>query len=207
MENILGKRIELERTRLGLNQIELARKLNLSSSASISQYESGDRMPSDDIKLKMAEIFDCSVDYLLGKTDSRKIASSSAVVLVYGTIPAGIPMEMIEDIIDTEEIDANMLKGGKEYFGLKIKGNSMYPEYLDGDTIILEKMDNVESGTDAVVMVNGNDGTFKRIFKNENGIILQPLNPEFQPMVYTNEQIEKLPIRVIGKVVELRRKK
>ena len=207
MENILGKRIELERTRLGLNQIELARKLNLSSSASISQYESGDRMPSDDIKLKMAEIFDCSVDYLLGKTDSKKITSSSAVVLVYGTIPAGIPMEMIEDIIDTEEIDANMLKGGKEYFGLKIKGNSMYPEYLDGDTIILEKMDNVESGTDAVVMVNGNDGTFKRSFKNENGIILQPLNPEFQPMVYTNEQIEKLPIRVVGKVVELRRKK
>lgn len=154
MENILGKRIELERTRLGLNQIELARKLNLSSSASISQYESGDRMPSDDIKLKMAEIFDCSVDYLLGKTDSRKTTSSSAVVLVYGTIPAGIPMEMIEDIIDTEEIDANMLKGGKEYFGLKVKGNSMYPEYLDGDTLILEKLDDVESGSDAVVMVN-----------------------------------------------------
>jgi len=206
MENILGKRIELERTRLGLNQIELAKKLNLSSSASISQYESGDRIPSDDIKLKMAEIFGCTLDYLLGKTEVRH-NQKSAVVLIYGTIPAGIPMEMIEDIIDTEEIDADMLKGGKEYFGLKIKGNSMYPDYLDNDTIILEKVDDVESGTDAVVMVNGDDGTFKRVFKNENGIILQPLNPEFQPMVYTNEQIEKLPIRVIGKVVELRRKK
>lgn len=73
MENILGKRIELERTRLGLNQIELAKKLNLSSSASISQYESGDRVPSDDIKLKMCEIFDCTLDYLLGKTDIRNI--------------------------------------------------------------------------------------------------------------------------------------
>ena len=207
MENILGKRIELERTRLGLNQIELAKKLNLSSSASISQYESGDRLPSDDIKLKMAEIFNCSIDYLLGKTDSRKTTSSSAVVLIYGTIPAGIPMEMIEDVIDTEEIDSEMLKGGKKYFGLKIKGNSMYPEYLDGDTIILEKVDDCESGQDCVVMVNGDDGTFKRVFKNENGIILQPLNPEFQPMVYTNEQIEKLPIKIIGKVVELRRKK
>lgn len=71
MENILGKRIELERTRLGLNQIELAKKLNLSSSASISQYEKGDRVPSDDIKLKMTEIFNCSLDYLLGKTDKR----------------------------------------------------------------------------------------------------------------------------------------
>ena len=55
-------------------------------------------------------------------------------------------------------------------------------------------------------MVNGNDGTFKRIVKNENGIILQPLNPEFQPLVYTNEQINNLPIRIIGVAREIRRK-
>lgn len=83
----------------------------------------------------------------------------------------------------------------------------MMPEYLDGDTIILEKVDDCESGQDCVVMVNGQDGTFKRVFKNENGIILQPLNPTFSPMVYSNEDIEKLPIKIIGKVVELRRKK
>lgn len=71
MGNILGKRIENERIRLGLNQIELAKKLNLSSSASISQYESGERTPSDDIKLKMSELFDCTIDYLLGKSDIR----------------------------------------------------------------------------------------------------------------------------------------
>ena len=133
--------------------------------------------------------------------------SSSAVVFVYGTIPAGIPMECIEDIIDTEEISANMLKGDKQYFGLKIKGNSMYPDYLDGDTIILEKTDDCESGDECCVMINGSDGTFKKVIKNENGIILQPLNSEYQPMFYTNEQIKSLPVRIIGKVVELRRKK
>ena len=116
-------------------------------------------------------------------------------------------MECIEDVIDTEEIDADMLKGGKQYFGLKIKGDSMYPEYLDNDTIILEKVDDCESGDDCVIMVNGNDATFKRVFKNQNGIILQPLNNNYQPMIYTNEQIEDLPVRVIGKVVELRRRK
>lgn len=134
-------------------------------------------------------------------------SSSSAIVFVYGTIPAGIPVECIENVIDTEEISADMLKGNKEYFGLKVKGNSMYPEYLDGDTLILEKVDDCESGQDCVVMVNGNDGTFKRVFKNETGIILQPLNSEFQPLIYTNEQIKSLPVRVIGRVVELRRKK
>lgn len=71
MENMLGKRIELERIRIGLNQIELAKKLNLSSSASISQYESGERTPNDDIKLKMCELFDCSLDYLIGRTNLR----------------------------------------------------------------------------------------------------------------------------------------
>lgn len=71
MKNILGKRIEKERIRIGLNQIELAKRLNLSSSASISQYESGERTPGDDIKLKMCEIFSCSLDYLVGRTDIR----------------------------------------------------------------------------------------------------------------------------------------
>ncbi len=71
MENILGKRIETERIRIGLNQTELARKLDLSSSASISQYESGERTPSDDIKIKMCELFNCSLDYLLGRTNIR----------------------------------------------------------------------------------------------------------------------------------------
>lgn len=71
MKNILGKRIEIERIRIGINQIELAKRLSLSSSASISQYESGERTPSDDIKLKMCEIFNCSMDYLVGRTDIR----------------------------------------------------------------------------------------------------------------------------------------
>lgn len=199
-------RIKFLREEKGIFQKDLAELLNITTPA-INYYENEKRAIDTKTASILADYFNVSIDYLLGKTDIRTNKTNPAVVLVYGTIPAGIPMEMIEDVIDTEEIDADMLKGGKQYFGLKVKGNSMYPEYLDGDTIILEKLDDVESGTDAVVMVNGNDGTFKRVFKNENGIILQPLNPEFQPMIYTNEQIEKLPIRVIGKVVELRRKK
>ena len=83
----------------------------------------------------------------------------------------------------------------------------MNPDYLDGDTIILEKVEDCESGEDCVVMVNGNDGTFKRVIKSENGIILQSLNSSYSPMIYSNKQIETLPIKIIGKVVELRRKK
>lgn len=100
MKNILGKRIELERTRLGLNQIELARKLNLSSSASISQYEKGDRIPSDDIKLKMSEIFNCSLDYLLGKTNKRNYdLEEQEFRFAYHKEMEGLSEEEIEDAL------------------------------------------------------------------------------------------------------------
>lgn len=158
----------------------------------------------DKIEL-LARYFDIQKSDLVEEKTNK--SSRGAVVLVYGKIPAGIPMEMIEDILDTEEISADMLKGGKQYFGLKIKGDSMEPDYLDGDVIIFQKVDDCENGDDCVVMVNGNEGTFKRVFKNENGIILQPLNNKYQPMPYSNEEIEKLPVKILGVFEELRRKK
>lgn len=116
-----------------------------------------------DVAVELANAMNMSIEELLSKLNedqefiTNTSSPSSAVVMIYGTIPAGIPMECIEDIIDTEEISADMLKGGKEYFGLKIKGDSMEPDYLDGDTIILQKADNCESGDDCVVMVNGSE--------------------------------------------------
>lgn len=185
---------------------DLARDLNLPYTT-ITSWCKGEFYPRIDKIQLLANYFNIQKADLVESRNTLAHTSNSAVVFVYGTIPAGIPMECIEDIIDTEEISADMLKGGKQYFGLKIKGNSMYPDYLNGDTIILEKTDDCESGDECCVMVNGSDGTFKKVIKNENGIILQPLNSEYQPMFYTNEQIKSLPVKIIGKVVELRRKK
>ncbi len=203
----------------GMKQVELAEKTGINKSK-ISSYLSGRYKAKQDGIYALATALNINAAWLMGfDVDANlnnynethynlfKAKPKPAIVLIYGAIPAGIPMEMIENIVDTEEIDSDMLKGGKQFFGLKIKGNSMYPEYMDGDTIILEKVEDVESGSDAVIMINGNDGTFKRVFKNENGIVLQPLNSEFQPLIYSNKQIEELPVKIIGKVVELRRKK
>lgn len=211
--NRLNKAIALR----GIKPIELSEKTGIDKSK-ISSYMSGRYKAKQDGVYLLAQALNVNEIWLIGydvpmeknfdnNIQGKEKETNSAIVFVYSTIPAGIPMEHIEDIIDTEEISADMLKGGKQYFGLRIHGDSMYPEYLEGDTLILEKSEDCESGDDCVVMVNGNDGTFKRVFKNENGIILQPLNPVYSPMIYTNEQIENLPIRVMGIVVEIRRKK
>lgn len=214
----IGEIIKKYRTENDLSQRAFASRTSLSPSyintlEKIYNPKTGKPYSvTTDVALELANAMNMKIEDLLNiinKDQEFKInsTSNSAVVFVYGSIPAGIPMECIEDIIDTEEIPADMLKGGKQYFGLKVKGNSMEPDYLDGDTLILEKADDCESGDDCVVMVNGNDGTFKRVFKNENGIILQPLNPEYAPLVFTNEQIENLPVKIVGIVEEIRRKK
>lgn len=161
----LGEYLEKIRKQRNLTLRQVDYKSDVSYSH-LSMIEKGARKALPLTLKELARVY--SIDYIdllekagyIDLAEKEKInnkttlKSNPAVVFVYGTIPAGIPMEMIEDIIDTEEIDASMLKGGKEYFGLKVKGNSMYPEYLDGDTLILEKLDDVESGSDAVVMVN-----------------------------------------------------
>ncbi len=218
MEEKFANRLQKAMQLKNIKAAELSKKANIPKSA-ISQYLSGLYEAKQKSIFKLAHILNVSEGWLMGldvpmeREFDRNIQvlnkknNDSAVVLIYGTIPAGIPMECIEDIIDTEKIPTNMLKGGKEFFGLKIKGDSMEPNYLDGDIIILQKQDDCESGDDCVVMVNGNEGTFKRVFKNENGIILQPLNNKYQPMPYSNEQIETLPVKILGVFEELRRKK
>ncbi len=185
---------------------DIARDLDIPYTT-ITSWLKAEFYPRIDKIEMLANYFEIKKSDLVEKKENNIVSSpSSAVVLVYGTIPAGIPMECIEDILDTEKIPASMLKGGKQYFGLKVKGNSMFPTYLDGDTVIFEKVDDCESGQDCVIMVNGNDGTFKRVLKNETGIILQPLNSDYAPLVFTNEQINDLPVKIIGIAREIRRK-
>lgn len=70
-KKLIGNRIKFERTNINLTQEDLALKLGLNNKSSISQYEKGDAIPSDDIKLKMCQLFNCSLDYLLGKSNIR----------------------------------------------------------------------------------------------------------------------------------------
>lgn len=158
-----------------------------------------------DIEALMKMLDDEQEIFLNENKYKEQFKTKSIRIPVLGSIPAGIPIELIQDILDYEDISEEMLKGGKEYFALKVKGNSMEPKYLDNDTIIILKQDNCESGQDAIVMVNGDDGTFKRIFKTDNGITLQPLNNEYMPMFYSNEDIKNKPVRILGVVKEIRR--
>ena len=172
--------------------------------------------------IKMCKALNISIDSLLDNkevisnlsfdnAELVEISTDTVQIPVLGRIPAGMPFEAIEDTytIDYEEIPKDWLKGGKQYFALKLDGNSMEPEYHDKDIVIFQKASDCESGQDCCVKINGFDATFKRIKKQENGIMIIPLNENnstgFTTTFYTNDDIVNKPIEIIGIVKQIRR--
>lgn len=184
-----------------LTQQEVANALNISVQA-YSHYETGRREPDFNTLTRLANFFNVTTDYLLGK--DIKDNNKGVKIPVLGVVPAGVPIEAIEKILEYEEITPEMAKSG-EYFGLKVKGDSMSPNILEGDILIVRKQEDANSGDICVVMVNGDDATVKKIKKDPKGLTLIPNNPAYDVTYFTNEEIVSIPVRIIGKVVESRR--
>ena len=205
---MLGQRLKALRAARQISQKDLAAQLFVSPQA-VGKWEREEATPNPETVRKLSELFDVSADYLLGREMSRSVspASHALRVPVLGVIQAGVPMDAIEDILDWEEVPASWGSGGRQYFGLRVKGDSMYPKYLEGDTVILRKDSACDTGDDCAVLVNGDAATLKQVLLREDGAVeLRPVNPTYPPRTYSPAEIESLPVQVIGVVVELRRK-
>lgn len=203
--NVTAKRLRNLREAKKMSQNDVAKILGISRTAYV-KYETGESRPVRKLN-ELSTLFNVSTDYILGNEDKSINTSNRGVrTPVLGRVVAGIPMDTIEEIIDYEEIPKEMAATG-EFFALKVKGHSMEPRILDGDVVIVKKQEDVESGDVAIVLVNGNEATVKRVKKQKNGITLIANNISvYEPHYYSNEEIEDLPVRILGKVVELRGK-
>lgn len=189
----------------GISQKELTVAIGVSS-GNFSDWKKKRSKPSSNILKKIAEYFNVSVDYLLtGEEKSPQKPNKGVWIPVLGEISAGMPIEAVANIIDYEEIDEQTASSG-EYFGLQIKGDSMAPRFVTGDVVIVRKQPDIETGQIAIVLVNGENATVKKINKTAKGIMLIPSNPQYEAVFYSNEDIISLPVTVIGRVVELRAK-
>ena len=209
-----------------MKQVDLCNKTGIDK-ALISNYLSGKYKAKQDKLHKLAIALDVSEGWLMGYDvdmdrewfeekepseisidNARYIETTTKTIKipVLGKVPAGVPIEAIQDILGYEEIPASMLKSGNNYFALKIDGDSMYPDYKTGDIIIIKQQSDCNSGDDCVVMVNGDDATFKRVIKQEKSIILKPLNNNYEPYYFDEYEIMTKPVKIIGVAVEVRRK-
>ena len=201
----IGERIKEARKSAGLTQLELAKKTELSRSY-IGDIEKDRYNPSVSTLQLIATATNTPLEDLLPSTKTVSPAGRGIRIPVLGRVVAGIPLDAIEEIIDYEEIPKSMAATG-EFFALQVKGDSMLPTLKDGDVVIVKKQPTVDSGDIAIILVNGNDATVKEVKESPSGITLIGHNVAvYTPHFYSNHDIESLPIQIIGKVVEMRRK-
>ena len=211
MDNI-SSRIQQAMDIRGLKQIDLVDRTKISK-GSLSSYISGRYAPKQNNIYLLAKALNVNVEWLMGADvpmeyfkEVKSPGQDSAVrIPVLGRVAAGIPIAAIEETIDWEDIPSEMAKDG-EYFGLRIKGDSMSPRIMEGDTVIVRRQSDAESGDIVIALVNGDDGVCKRLRKMKSGIMLISLNPAYEPIVFDHKDIDSIPVSIIGKVVELRGK-
>lgn len=153
--------------------------------------------------------FDDLFALLDGKVEVNTPQQSQAIqarkIPVLGRVAAGIPINAITEIIDTEEISEDMAKTG-DFFALQIQGDSMEPKISNGDVVIVRQQDDAETGDTVIALINGDDAVCKRLRKYKEGLELISTNPSYVPLYFDEETIKNKPVKIIGKVVELRAK-
>lgn len=176
--------------------------------STISLYENGKRQPDYTTLQKIANYFHVSVDYLLGRDDNLDRYPNEDIVYfdIIGSVSAGYGGVAVEEFTgDSIPIPKSMLHNQSKdnFFVLRVKGDSMYPQFLDGDSVLVQRCTSVDSGSIAVVLYNSNEATIKKVVYNsgEDWLELIPTNPEYAPKRIEGLELEEC--RVLGKVIKL----
>lgn len=201
-KQIFSKRLIYYLEKNNKTQKEVAEVINVSPQT-FNTWCQGIALPRMGKVQRLADYFNINKSDLLDDIPSN--SSHPCIINVLGTVAAGIPIDAVQDVIDTEEISEKMARTGT-FFGLSIKGDSMEPKISNGDVVIVRQQNDAETGDIVIATINGNEATCKRLRKYKEGIELIPNNPSYEPLYFSNKEIEEKPVKIIGKVVELRAK-
>lgn len=171
-----------------------------------SDWYNGKKYPRIDKIEMLAIYFGIEKSDLIENHETYNTKPKGIKVPVLGYVRAGIPLEAVEEILDYEEIPTEWTSDGSEFFGLTVKGDSMFPYIIETDVVIFKKQNDCENGQIVVALVNGDEATIKIIKKSEDGITLVPFNPMYPKIFYSNEDIQNKPVTIVGVLKELRRK-
>lgn len=204
------KLIKKLREEKGLTVEELAKRVGIAKST-LSRYENGQRsFPINDIG-KYADVLDTSIEELLNLPTSKgSVVAESTVpykaaskeIPLYGSIAAGMPLEMIQ-VKEYVEIPLQISNKYPDAFLLVVNGDSMNRIVPDNSYALIVPTKGVNNGEVVAVNVNGYEATLKRLYTLNNTIVLEPdsYNPEHRPQTFDCTKNECEEILVIGRMV------
>ena len=200
---MFAERLKELRKMRRFSQHALAERLGISQQA-VGKWETGKSTPDPATLREIADIFEVSVDLLLGRElipPASAGAAGEVLLPILGTVRAGYGALAFQEYRGTEPASVH---NPEEYFYLVVSGDSMAPRISSGDLALVHRQPDVESGELAVVLVDGEEGTLKRVVKRDGAVILQPFNQSYQPQIFMGEELSQLTI--VGKVVETKTK-
>ena len=204
----IGHNIKDLRLQHNLSQKEFAAIAGVSDKA-VSTWENGTKIPrmgaiqkiADHFGLLKSAIIEPSIDH-----QNQPVIYASYKIPVLNKASAKIPPHNSKEIISYESLNDTYRNDGYSYFALRMQGHSMEPTIMDGDTIIIRQQDTVDNGQIAVLSINGEDSTIKEVKNSDDGITLIGHNAAiYTPQFYSHQDIKKLPLMIIGRVIEIRR--
>ncbi len=179
------------------------------SKSTVSSWRNGEKMPRMDKIEALANYFGCLKSDLIEQKSLRapEVTEDTVIFPVIGEIAAGYDYPAYEDWSgDTVEIPKSYLHGRSrdDFFVLSIKGDSMYPQYMDGDKVlILKKSTMNRSGEIGAIIYDGDMATLKKIeyVDGEDWVKLIPINPEYTPKTIRNEDLEQCHVLGIPRLL------
>lgn len=161
---------------------------------SVKYISNAMNIPIDDL-LKMLD------DEQEFKLNEDILSNNLNVIPILGTVKAGYDWLAEENVVDYITLKEN-IPNIKEYYALRITGDSMLPLLSDGDLVIVHDQDDVESGQTAVILINGDEATVKKVIKTNEGIELHAMNPYYPIKKFTYDEMNSVPVKIIGRVKE-----
>lgn len=211
VNKMVGMNIRRRRTELDMSQEELAQRCGYKSKSSINKIEAGVQSLTQSKIATLARALDTTPGYILGWQEEEELVADIErnerpdfqSVPILGSVAAGYPREMFEDVLGWEQIDYDLAETGR-LFALRIGGDSMEPEIKKGSVAIVRMQKDVDSGDVAIVKINGDEATCKRVQKTDDGVMLVPSNPAYPPKYFSSKEMKDMPVSIIGRVMEVR---
>lgn len=197
-----------------MKQIDLVKKTGLDKTL-INKYLAGIMKAKQDKLTILADALNVNEVWLMGydvpmekdleTTKTDELGNTVVPINILGTVKAGYDYLAQENIIGTIDVESRLVGNGKDFFALKVKGDSMFPAIIEEDIVIVKKQDDFENGDIVVAIINGDEATIKKGKKSSTGILLQPFNTNYEPLIFTYDEIQSIPVTIVGIVKQLKR--
>ena len=218
----IGEIIKEYRTRNKLSQRAFAARTSLSPSyintlEKIYNPKTGKPYSvTTDVAMELSKAMFINIEDLLNMLDKNQefIVNNAKVdsfgnpvvsIPILGIVKAGYDYLAQENWIGTIDVETSLVGDGKDFIALKVHGDSMSPTLIEDDIVIIKKQDDFENGDIVVAIINGDEATIKKGKKGDNSILLQPLNPNYEPLIFTYDEMKTIPVIIVGIVKQLKR--